>query len=72
MKPSISRNVHFVDESGKHRAAIVTDVRADGKVDLAVFAFRGVRNVDGVEEGLLSGTWHWPEREEEKPAAKPK
>jgi hypothetical protein len=73
MDPSIGRNVHFVDEGGVHRAALVTGVRDDESVDLAVFPTRGFRNVDSVksdERGKSAGTWHWPERQDEKPAAK--
>lgn len=71
MEPSIGRNVHFVDESGVHRAAVVTGVREDKSVDLAIFPTRGFRNADSVkadESGKAPLSWHWPERQEEKPA----
>jgi hypothetical protein len=65
--------------SGEHRPAII--VRVDGSVvGLQVFADGDRDDRDlangtlwvwaGFEElGLVAGTWHWPEREDEKPAA---
>ena len=73
MDPSIGRSVHFVDEKLVHRPAIIINVRDDKSADLIVFQARGHRNVDVVsqdESGKLVSTWHWPERVEEKPAAK--
>lgn len=78
MKPSISRDVHYVSygtPGGEFpsvcRAAKVTEVNADDPNHVGLF----VMNPTGVffhslanggchldEEGKRGGTWHWPER----------
>ncbi len=77
MKPSIGRIVHFVD-SGYHYAAIITRVYSETIVDVTVFvpphspqtgveAVRPVVQIAGVffSASGETGTWHWPEREED-------
>lgn len=70
MKPSIGRIVHYVSAghslgtySSTCRAAIVTDVKDDKTISLAVFAPKGqLFFEDIVFDGSKSGgTWHWPE-----------
>lgn len=73
-KPSVGRIVHYVSygsadgthKSG-HKAAMITDVRADGTVALTVFNCKGMffnEDVRQDEEAQAPGTWHWPERED--------
>lgn len=73
-RPSIGRIVHFVNAghslgtySSTCRAAVVTDLKDDVTVTLAVFHPRGQAFYDGItyDEGKAGGTWHWPERVDE-------
>lgn len=70
-KPSIGRVVHYVSMghslgtySSTCRAAIVTDVKNDTTVGLAVLGPRGVFFYEELtlDAGKAGGTWHWPER----------
>jgi hypothetical protein len=59
--PSVGRIVHYVNEDGKHRAAVITDV--NDTVELLVLNQGGVTGATAdYSEAHLPGTWHWPER----------
>lgn len=66
MKPSVARNVHYLNQDGVCVAAIVTGVQADeNTVGLYVmpddgFPYRAA-DVHAGEPGDR-GAWHWPER----------
>lgn len=69
-KPSVSRNVHYVDD-GHCLAAIVTEIPSkeeDTVVTLVVFPPRAHSAIlEHVGQGSPGdskedGTWHWPER----------
>ncbi len=77
MKPTISRDVHYVSYGtpvqkdgfqafpATCRAAKVTDVNDDDTIDIVVFNPSGIffqHRVRLDETGCDSGTWHWPER----------
>lgn len=71
-KPSIGRIVHYVSMghslgtyASTCRAAIVTDVKDDKTVTVAVFSGKSLSFNEGVtlDDGKAGGTWHWPERE---------
>lgn len=79
MTPTVGRVVHYVShgtpggEFGKEcRAAIVTQVgKTQGVVGLAVLNptglfFQPTTSYDG-REHPGGGTWHWPERSDERP-----
>lgn len=83
-KPSISRMVHFVMDTGKnigaHRPAIITNVITDdGVCALSVMpdaardgvGFILVTSSTMHSEAKRPGTWHWPEREEVLPKLTP-
>lgn len=70
-KPSVVRNVHYVSAghslgvyNSTCRAAIVTDVKDDLTISLAVLTPKGIFFYEDVtfDEGKAGGTWHWPER----------
>lgn len=79
----IAQPVHFVDETGAHRAAIVTSYtegeNGKGVADLAVFPGQGVRSVFSIphdEQWKKRGTFHAADShdsslEENKPSPKP-
>lgn len=61
----VGRIVHYVDEDGKHKAAMVTAIHDEASVSLQVFGpvpnpFPTV--VLYSESGVLPNSWHWPER----------
>jgi hypothetical protein len=70
MKPSLGRIVIYVTPGGEERAAIVSGVGEDGRVDLHAFtpgiaALQPYSNVPQHEEGTCAGrlhTWNWPPR----------
>lgn len=65
MKPSIARNVHFVDAYGTVQAAIVTGVVDDSTVHLFVMpANGGVFSTANVpfSPHAKPGHWTWPPR----------
>ncbi len=66
-KPTVGRVVHYVEEGGAHRAAIVTETYGESRaVGLYVFApsvFFAQSSVPEDQSGEHPGTWHWPERE---------
>lgn len=77
MKPSISRDVHYLSHGTPYRsdnsqvfpsrcrAAKVTDVHDDGTIDVCVFNPSGLffqHNVNRDDTAEAGGTWHWPER----------
>lgn len=80
MVPSVGRIVHYVSRGSADgrfqsecRAAIVTEVSPDtGRVALMVLNPQGIFWDWGLEhaeaadypEGMVPGTWHWPERVE--------
>jgi hypothetical protein len=71
MKPSVGRVVHYVSAghslglfSSTCRAAIVTEVKDDATVSLAVFTPHGALFFEALtyDEANAGGTWHWPEQ----------
>ncbi len=69
-KPVVVDRVHYVSMghslgtySSTCRAAIVTDVKNENTVSLAVFSGKGLWFYEDVtyDEGKAGGTWHWPE-----------
>jgi len=70
-KPTVGRIVHYVsygtpkgEFTSQHRAAIVTQVNADGTLSLAVLNPTGLffdLAVMGDDTENQGGTWHWPE-----------
>jgi hypothetical protein len=74
VRPSIARNVHYVSygtPGGEYdkacRAAVITEVRDDETVGLAVLNPKGVFFTESEFDGRVNasgGTWHWPERVE--------
>jgi hypothetical protein len=72
-KPTVVRGVHYVSAghslgvyNSTCRAAIVTDVKDENTISVAVFTPHGTLFYDDIthDEGKAGGTWHWPEREE--------
>jgi hypothetical protein len=64
-KVSLSRDVHFVEKDGTHRAAKVTEVLGRDNVHLVVFhPYLGPLSKYYVtySESEQPETWHWPER----------
>ncbi len=71
-KPAVGRIVHYQahgSPDGTHksvpRPAIISEVRDDGTVALAVFNPTGMFfNVCAIDESDVprGGTWHWPPR----------
>lgn len=73
VKPRIVDRVHYVSAghslgtySSTCRAAIVTDVKEDNVLSLAVFSARGILFHEEIahDDGKAGGTWHWPEQED--------
>lgn len=73
-KPVVVDRVHYVSMghslgtySSTCRAAIVTDVKNETTVSLAVFSGKGLWFYEDVtfDESKAGGTWHWPERNDE-------
>ncbi len=75
MNPSIGRIVHYILDdvdveiltqgshtAGTHTAAIVT-AAAGPIANLSVFLGSTCLGLEGIVEGNMPGTWHWPERE---------
>ena len=65
--PSIGRIVHYVDEHGRHNAAIITEVVSPEYVHLQSFDNKASgswlhKNVLFDDTGIKSYSWHWPER----------
>lgn len=63
MKPTIGRIVHYVEEGGTHKPAIITSV-GEKTVNLSIFHDGG--SVGGgleipFSEKPKEGTWHWAE-----------
>jgi hypothetical protein len=72
-KPTVGRILHYVSVghslgtySSTCRAAIVTDVKDETTISLAVFGARGVFFYEKItfDTAKTAGTWHWPERTE--------
>lgn len=72
-KPSVGRIVHYTTaghslgvKAGTCRAAIVTEIKDEQTVSLAVFTTRGTLFYEALtrDDSKTGGTWHWPEREE--------
>ncbi len=72
-KPTVGRMVHYVSAghslgtySSTCRAAVVTDVKNDREVSLAVFTPRGMLFYEALllDESKAGGSWHWPEMTE--------
>lgn len=72
-KPTVGRMVHYVSAghslgtySSTCRAAIVTDIKSDLVISLAVFSPKGTLFYEALtyDEGKAGGTWHWPEMTE--------
>jgi hypothetical protein len=71
-EPSIGRIVHYVAygtpggeyPEGAHRAAIITEVGANGFVGLCIMNPTGLFFTREVPFGRQNtpGSWHWPER----------
>lgn len=70
LKPQVVDGVHYVNSghslgtaAGTCRAALVTEVKNDTTVSLAVFTPRGTLFYESLtyDEGKAAGTWHWPE-----------
>ncbi len=72
-KPTVGRVVHYVSQghslgingsTSTCRAAIVTEVKNDTMVSLAVFTTRGTLFYTDLtlDTGNAAATWHWPER----------
>lgn len=68
MKPTIGRIVHFLDVSGFTRAAIVTKIYPENRVDLTVFYPKNERpiyadvDVANIPFGDYPMSWSWPPR----------
>ncbi len=71
-KPTVGRMVHWVSQghslgtnssTSTCRAAIVTEVKNDTTVSLAVFTTKGTLFYTEVvyDEGKAGASWHWPE-----------
>lgn len=69
--PSVGRIVHYVsygtpggEYTSQCRAAIVTEVRDEDTVSLAVLNPTGIFLNQGLghDEDKSGGTWHWPEQ----------
>lgn len=63
--PSIGRIVHFVGESRRCLAAIVTQDNTAEGLPMTAFHPSGVVTpcvAQFDEDDKLPGTWHWPER----------
>lgn len=74
-KPSVSRMVHYRSygtPNGEYlpecRAAVITEVKGDDVVGLAVLNPTGLFLHDAAysEDAFRGGTWHWPERVQEE------
>lgn len=71
-KPTVGRVVHYTSQghslgtkAGTCRAAIITEVKDDNTVSVAVFTPRGTLFYEAISQdpGKAAGTWHWPEIE---------
>lgn len=69
-KPSVGRIVHYVSAghslgtySSTCRAAIVTDIKSDLTISVAVIAPKGTFYYEAIDydAGKAGGSWHWPE-----------
>lgn len=67
-KPSLGRIVHFTNEDGHARAAIVTDVQSDpDRISVELFGNKNTcgkffYHVQYDESGKTPFTWRWPPR----------
>lgn len=70
-KPTVVRAVHYVGAghslgvyNSTCRAAIVTDVKDETTISVAVFTPHGTLFFEDItyDDGKAGGTWHWPER----------
>ena len=65
-RPTVGRIVHCANADERHLAGIVTEVRENGDIVVAVFNPE-MRTVEwwvlgDYDEAFAPGTWHWPER----------
>lgn len=68
MKPTIGRTVHYRSPGsadGKYppalRPAVITEVNDDDTINLMVMNPTGIHFPHNVTEGVIAGTWRWPE-----------
>lgn len=59
LKPTVGRIVHYKDAEDNIRPAIVTNVNAEGAVDLQVFDLEKVYPARIVEQGEGQKQWDW-------------